>query len=94
MYKRLFAILQYFIFLGAGIFLVWWSINKLSDKDYSEFINSLKNANYYLLIPVFFILIASHLSRAIRWKILMESMNYKPKLSNAFCAVMVGYPVE
>lgn len=91
MRKPLFAILQYVIFLGAGIFLVWWSIHKLSDKDYAEFIMALKTANYYLLIPVFFILIASHLSRAIRWKILMKSMGYNPKISNTFCAVMIGY---
>jgi uncharacterized protein (TIRG00374 family) len=83
--------LQYVIFLGIGIFLVWWSIHKLSDHDYAEFIGSLKNANYYLLFPVFLILTASHLSRAIRWKILMGSMGYKPKLSNTFCAVMIGY---
>ncbi|MEO6254394.1 MAG: lysylphosphatidylglycerol synthase transmembrane domain-containing protein [Ferruginibacter sp.] len=91
MRKRLLFILQSLVFLGIGIFLVWWSIHKLSDKDYREFINSLKNANYYLLIPVFLILIGSHLSRAIRWKILMQSMNYNPKLSNTFCAVMIGY---
>ncbi len=91
MQKRLLAILQYTLFLGAGIFLVWWSIHKLSDKDYAEFLKALKTANYYLLIPVFFILIASHLSRAIRWKILMRSMGYEPRVSNTFCAVMIGY---
>lgn len=91
MRKTLFAILQYALFLGAGIFLVWWSIHKLSDEAYTEFVNALKTANYYLLIPVFFILIASHFSRAIRWKILMKSMGYYPKTSNTFCAVMIGY---
>ena len=91
MRKRLLFILQSLVFLSLGIFLVWWSIHKLSDKDYRDFISSLENANYYLLIPVFLILVASHLSRAMRWKVLMESMNYKPKLSNTFCAVMIGY---
>lgn len=91
MRKRLFSILQYIIFLGAGLFLVWWSIHKLSDHDYLEFIGSLKTANYYLLIPVFIIITASHFSRAVRWKILMRSMGYTPKLSNTFCAVMIGY---
>lgn len=91
MRKRLFSILQYVLFLGAGIFLVWWSIDKLSDEDYIKFTTSLKTANYYLLVPVFFILIASHFSRAIRWKILMRSMGYDPKISNTFCAVMIGY---
>lgn len=91
MRKQLFSILQFVIFFGLGIFLVWWSIHKLSDKDYADFITSLKNADYILLIPVFFILSLSHISRAIRWKILMASMGYKPKLSNTFAAVMVGY---
>src|SRR5262245_5142684 len=91
MHKRIFAILQYILFLGAGVFLVWWSIDKLSKDQYTDFVNALKTANYYLLIPVFFILIASHFSRAIRWKILMRSMGYSPKTSNTFCAVMIGY---
>ncbi len=91
MQKRFISILQYGFFLGLGIFLVWWSIHKMSDKDYHEFINAIKTANYSLLIPVFFILTASYISRAIRWKILMGSMGYNPKLSNTFCAVMVGY---
>ncbi len=91
MRKRLISILQYSVFLLAGIFLVWWSIHKMSDKDYADFITSLQTANYYLLIPVFFILSAAHLTRALRWRILMGSMGYKPKLSNTFCAVMIGY---
>ena len=91
MQKRLISLLKFGVFFGLGIFLVWWSVHKLSDKDYAEFINALKTANYYLLIPVFFILIASHLSRAVRWKILMNAMGYNPRLSNTFSAVMVGY---
>jgi glycosyltransferase 2 family protein len=91
MQKRLVTIFKYVFFLGLGIFLVWWSIHKMDDANYQQFINSLKTANYYLLIPVFFILTASHVSRAMRWKILMGSMGYKPRFSNTFCAVMVGY---
>jgi glycosyltransferase 2 family protein len=91
MKKSLATILQFGIFFGLGVFLVWWSIHKLSDKDYVDFINALKTADYILLLPVFLILTASHVSRAMRWKILMNSMGYKPRLSNTFCAVMVGY---
>ena len=91
MQKRLISALQYGFFLGLGIFLVWWSIHKMSDKDYHEFIKAIKTANYTLLIPVFFLLFASFISRAMRWKILMGSMGYNPKLSNTFCAVLVGH---
>jgi hypothetical protein len=67
MQKRFVSILKYGFFLGLGIFLVWWSLHKMSNEEYQQFLTSLKTANYYLMIPVFFILTASHVSRAIRW---------------------------
>lgn len=91
MQKRLITLLKFGFFFGLGIFLVWWSIHKMSEENYNKFVIALKTANYYLLIPVFFILTASHVSRALRWKILMGSMGYNPKFSNTFCAVMIGY---
>src|SRR6187402_1009080 len=91
MKKTVFTILQYLLFLGLGIFLVWWSIHKMDDKNWEECKEAIKSARYFLLAPVFFILIASHLSRAIRWKILMAPLGYRPRLINVFFAVMVGY---
>ena len=35
--------------------------------------------------------ILSHVSRAIRWRILLQPLGFNPKLSNTFFAVMVGY---
>jgi uncharacterized protein (TIRG00374 family) len=91
MKKTILTFLQYLLFLGLGIFLVWWSIHKMDDKNWEECKAALKNARYFLFIPVFFILIAAHLSRAVRWKILMAPLGYKPRLLNTFFAVMVGY---
>lgn len=36
----------------------------------------------------------SHFSRAVRWKILMEPLGYKPSTFNTFAAVMIGYLVN
>ncbi len=91
MKKAVLTILKYLFFLGLGIFLVWWSIHKMGDKNWEECKTALKSARYVLFIPVFFILTASHISRAIRWKILMKPMGYDPSLMNTFFAVMVGY---
>lgn len=63
----------------------------MDDKNWEECKRALKSARYFLFIPVFFILVASHLSRAMRWRILMASIGYKPGLLNTFFAVMVGY---
>ena len=91
MKKKLLTALQYLLFLGFGIFLVWWSISKMDEKNWNECKEAMKSARYALFIPVFFILTASHISRAIRWKILMKPMGYNPTLLNTFFAVMIGY---
>lgn len=85
------SILQYMLFLGIGIFLVWWSLQQIPADKWDEFKGSLRNANYWLMIPVFFILSASHVLRSMRWKILMTPMGFSPKLPNVFFAVMIGY---
>jgi glycosyltransferase 2 family protein len=91
MKKKLFTALQCSFFLGLGIFLVWWSIHKMDDKNWEECKDALKSARYILFLPVFLILTASHVSRAVRWKILMKPMGYNPRFINTFFAVMVGY---
>lgn len=91
MRKRLFAILKYLFFFGLGIFLVWWSINKMDDKSWEDCKTAMSSARYLLMLPVFAILLLSHMSRAMRWKILMAPMGHHPSFINTFCAVMVGY---
>src|SRR5204862_6924816 len=49
------------------------------------------HARYWLIIPVFAILFTSHLIRALRWKLLIGSLGYHAKTSNAFFSVMIGY---
>jgi uncharacterized protein (TIRG00374 family) len=91
MKKKLLSLLQYVFFLGLGIFLVWWSIRRIDDNDWADIKKAFANANYWLVIPVILCLLLSHLSRAIRWKILMVPLGYKPKLSNTYMAVLIGY---
>ncbi len=91
MNKKVLSLLQYLLFLGLGIFLVWWSIGKIGDKDWEEIKDALANAHYALVIPVVGILLLSHFSRAIRWKILMRPMGYNPSIFNTYLAVLIGY---
>jgi glycosyltransferase 2 family protein len=91
MNKRFRTILQYIFFLGLGIFLVWWSIKDLTSEDKSEIKKALKMARYWLIIPVFGILFLSHYVRALRWKLLIEPLGYKPSTTNTVFAVFIGY---
>lgn len=91
MNKKILSLLQYLFFLGLGIFLVWWSLSKIPDKDWVDIKNAFRNANYWLAIPVIISLLLSHYSRAIRWKILMEPLGYAPRIGNTYMAVLIGY---
>lgn len=91
MRKKIGLILQYFIFLGGGIFLIWWQFSKMTPEELTKFKFALSNANYTIVIPIIILSLASHVSRSVRWKILMEPMGYKPSLFNTFGATMVGY---
>jgi hypothetical protein len=91
MRKRFFSILQYIVFLGAGFFLVWWQLKSMTVAEKTEFYASFSNTNYWLLIPVVIMSLLSHLSRSMRWKLMMEPLGYKPALKNVFAVTMVGY---
>lgn len=91
MRKKVFSILQYILFLGAGIFLTWWQLRSMTAEQQKDFEYALKNANYWLMIPVVIMSLLSHLSRSMRWRLLLEPLDYHPKLSNTFAATMVGY---
>ena len=91
MRKKIFSILQYIIFLGGGIFLVWWQLRSMTVEEKAEFNNALWSVNYWLMIPVVLMSLLSHFSRSMRWKLLMEPLGYKPGLKNVFASTMVGY---
>lgn len=94
MKKPIITILQYLLFLGLGILFVWLSVREISAKDWADIKAALLRARLGLIVPVCLMLLASHYSRAIRWKILMEPLGYKPSTFNTFAAVMIGYLVN
>lgn len=83
--------LKFICFLAIGLGLVWLVTHNLTDKEKDDIFSSLQRANYWLLIPVIIVGIASHWYRAVRWKLIMEPLGYHPSTLNTFFAVMVGY---
>jgi uncharacterized protein (TIRG00374 family) len=74
-----------------GVFLIWYSLESASPQEREELWQNILNANpWFLLLSILFGTL-SHLSRAYRWKFLLEPMGYNPKLPNSFMAVMAGY---
>ncbi|WP_460220616.1 lysylphosphatidylglycerol synthase transmembrane domain-containing protein [Psychroserpens sp. MEBiC05023] len=77
--------------LLLGVILVWYSLSKISIE---ELITYFKNANYtYVSLGLFFGLL-SHLSRAYRWKFMIEPLGYTLRFPNSIMAVFATYLVN
>ncbi|NCT09614.1 MAG: flippase-like domain-containing protein [Flavobacteriia bacterium] len=81
-------ILKILIPLILGGFLVWYSLTIVSP---SELVLYFKNANYWWISMGLVFGILSHLSRAYRWKFLLQPLGYQPKFLNSILAVLVAY---
>lgn len=91
MKKALPTILQYVIFLGLGIWLVYHMLHQLTEEQSNNLVAAIKSVNAWYLIPICFIGFLSHYFRAVRWRYLMEPMDMHPTLANTVFAVMIGY---
>ncbi|MBT8318306.1 MAG: flippase-like domain-containing protein [Lutibacter sp.] len=77
--------------IALGVFLIWYSLSKLSQSDIQSIKTSFKTANYWWVLLSLFFGALSHLSRAYRWQFLLEPLGYKPKLANSIMSVLIAY---
>ncbi|MCF6279483.1 MAG: flippase-like domain-containing protein [Flavobacteriaceae bacterium] len=77
-----------------GVFLIWYSLSKLSSQDIETIKTAFKTANYNWIALSLFCGILSHVSRAYRWHFMLEPLGYKPKFPNTIMAVLVAYIVN
>ncbi|MFW6289551.1 MAG: lysylphosphatidylglycerol synthase transmembrane domain-containing protein [Mariniphaga sp.] len=77
------------MFLAIGGF-IFWLIYK--DQDVDRIWSILQNeVDYFWIIVSLFIGLLSHISRTIRWRLMVEPVSHRPGLVNTFLSVMVGY---
>ena len=80
--------------LALGIFLIWVSLSKLTPEDIESVKKSFKTANYWWVLLSLLLGVLSHLSRAYRWRFMLEPLGYKPKFLNSAMAVIIAYLVN
>jgi uncharacterized protein (TIRG00374 family) len=78
-------------FFFIGILLIWWSLHQIPPQEWDKFTIALKKSKLWIIFPVGLILGLSHLVRALRWRLIMEPLGYKPSIINTFLAVLIGY---
>lgn len=89
MKQNILKTLKFISFFILGIF-IFWMVYK--DQDVSRMKEILTNeVNYFWIVVSLIIGLFSHVSRTIRWNLMIEPLGHKPRLLNTFLAVMVGY---
>lgn len=86
--KFLLDALKYIFFFGAGIVLFIWVYQ---GQDLGNIWEGLSRFNYGWIAASFMAFLFSHLFRAMRWRMLIESIGYKPGLFNTFLSILVMY---
>jgi uncharacterized protein (TIRG00374 family) len=94
MKKKILVSLQYVFFAALAAFFVWLSLKDMDRQKWAQLRDALDRADYWLLVPVLLLLLASHWLRALRWRQLIEPMGYNPSRANCFLGVMIGYFVN
>lgn len=89
MKQKILKTLKFISFFLLGIF-IFWMVYK--DQDIKRIKSILTNdVNYFWIVVSLFLGLLSHLSRTIRWNLMIEPLGRKPRMLNTFLAVMVGY---
>ena len=77
--------------LAIGVFFIYLSYLNTTPEDRQNIIKYIKNADFkYVFLSAFFGIL-SHISRAIRWKYLLNPLGYYPKTINSILSVLIGY---
>ncbi len=89
--KKKGGLLRFIIFIGIGIFFIYWFLLKLDPAQKQEIWHSFTTANYSWVAVGMAVCLLSHLARALRWRLLYAPLGQEPGLSNTFGAVVVAY---
>jgi uncharacterized protein (TIRG00374 family) len=86
--KFLLDAVKYIFFFSAGIALFVWVYQ---GQDLGNIWEGLSRFHYGWIAASFLAFLFSHLFRAMRWRMLIESIGYKPGLLNTFLSILVMY---
>ncbi|MDB9990388.1 flippase-like domain-containing protein [Flavobacteriales bacterium] len=94
MKNKLIKVLKIFLPIAIGIYLTWYFVSNSTVTEKEYFLQSLSEVNYGWILVALIIAFFAHLSRAYRWKYLLETLDLKPKLSLMYHSVMIGYIIN
>lgn len=86
--KKAAQVVKFLLFLAFGILLLFFAFR---GNNPSHLLSSLKNIRYPWLFLVFVVSFLAHISRAIRWNMLIAPLGHTPRFTNTLASVLTGY---
>ncbi|MDO5607600.1 MAG: lysylphosphatidylglycerol synthase transmembrane domain-containing protein [Capnocytophaga sp.] len=80
--------------LALGVFLCWYAYRQFTPEQLSQIKNHFLSADYFYIILSVAMGFASHISRGMRWELLLQPMGYRTRTPNRIMAVFIGYLVN
>lgn len=80
--------------LALGVYLIWYFFTSMEPDVKTAFYKALREANYFWIFLSLLLSFFALLSRAYRWKYLLEPLGYKTSFWNRYHAIMIGYIVN
>jgi|TARA_R110000737_G_scaffold134970_2_gene166176 uncharacterized membrane protein YbhN (UPF0104 family) len=80
--------------LALGVYLIGYFFKSMSDESIQQFYKAIREANYFwIFLSLVFGWIAL-VSRAQRWKYVLEPLGYETPLKNRYHALLIGYLIN
>lgn len=92
--KTLLFVVKTLLPLALGAYLFWLFFSKMTDEHIVSFKKAIAEANYFWIALSLLFSFLALCSRAIRWKYMLEAMDYKTSFWNRYHAMMIGYLVN
>lgn len=86
--NKLKNIIKVIAFAGVGLLLFWLVYR---DFDFADLLKKMSCLDYKWFVLMAILGLLSHISRTMRWQMLLESDGKKPRFINTFLAVINGY---
>lgn len=94
--KAILTIVKTVLPLLLGVYLIWVFFANMAEdpKKLAAFYKAIHEANYWWIVLALILGFVAYVSRAYRWKYVLEPLGYKTSFWNRYHAVMIGYLIN
>ncbi|MBK9421952.1 MAG: flippase-like domain-containing protein [Flavobacteriales bacterium] len=77
--------------LAVGVWLIFYFYDQLGEDQRAQLFTAFRSANMWWMALATLVGWSAHVSRAWRWRYILEPLGYKPGFWDCYHAVMAGY---